>query len=530
METAIPYALANRRSKDEDLEGSSVMMDEPTANSSSPSFTDSPNLPHRDTMNNVFVSGTSLHTPTESRASSTTWSSTDGESEFTSEGGDSECYSDYSTESSEGSFGEEELQEMLISPRGRRPIVLPSQTPGAVGSAIACAVAKPPFPAPPVCEGLPFGGAEGLPFTLESLKQDLEKVGRAIITSTAGEVAAERAQTLASINWLASHIPNAVLDKLGREVRDNNGRHDEDEVDSLDDDKSSVGVDKVTDIVSDDNMSDVSELSNHDDELSYNEEETMKMVDPSDVSNVHICYGDLATFAHTQASSFFPEDESMPQMTKRRLTMGSNTLPEIDEIYPTRTPQQRPSLSTMGSILDSLPMKTDTCTSRKQSCSPSFLGMIPSKREVSSAPRLSSKGSMSTVTTASSTASTKHSQKKGVKGLLRRFKIGKSDNESMLRPPPPPMSPLDMARPNIPSTPNSLRWYAQKATTSGAKSNQVSTFTRVLSVKGARETANEKKNLPYATKYRCALLFVDISGFTKLSRLLDPESLSRVSF
>lgn len=34
--------------------------------------------------------------------------------------------------------------------------------------------------------------------------------------------------------------------------------------------------------------------------------------------------------------------------------------------------------------------------------------------------------------------------------------------------------------------------------------------------------------LPYAATYECALLFVDISGFTKLSTVLDPESLSKI--
>lgn len=35
-------------------------------------------------------------------------------------------------------------------------------------------------------------------------------------------------------------------------------------------------------------------------------------------------------------------------------------------------------------------------------------------------------------------------------------------------------------------------------------------------------------NLPIVTYFNCALLFVDISGFTKLSTLLDPENLSKV--
>jgi class 3 adenylate cyclase len=38
---------------------------------------------------------------------------------------------------------------------------------------------------------------------------------------------------------------------------------------------------------------------------------------------------------------------------------------------------------------------------------------------------------------------------------------------------------------------------------------------------------NDAPSLPYASKHDSALLFVDISGFTQLSTLLDPESLSR---
>ena len=36
--------------------------------------------------------------------------------------------------------------------------------------------------------------------------------------------------------------------------------------------------------------------------------------------------------------------------------------------------------------------------------------------------------------------------------------------------------------------------------------------------------------MPYAERHTCALLFIDISGFTKLSMLLDMESLSKVNF
>jgi class 3 adenylate cyclase len=41
-------------------------------------------------------------------------------------------------------------------------------------------------------------------------------------------------------------------------------------------------------------------------------------------------------------------------------------------------------------------------------------------------------------------------------------------------------------------------------------------------------STSEKKNIPYVSSFRTALLFVDISGFTKLSTEMDPENLSKV--
>jgi hypothetical protein len=515
-------------------------MDEPTANSSSPSTacsthqhpltsttTDNPRMYEADLRpvpRTYFPSNESL-------ASSALWSSTDGSSAMYSGGSDLESDSDYSSESSGSSFDEEEFQEMLISPRGRRPPVLS-------GASLRPTIPPPPMSFP-ATEGLPFGGPEGLPFTLESLKKDLEKVGRAIIASNAGEKAAERAQTLASINWLASHVPNAVLDKLGHEIRDTLD-HDKngDDENSQSSDGSTIGVDRMTDIISDDAMSEVSELSNLDDEPSHEEEETMKMVEPADVTNVGISYGDLATFAHTPASSFLPEEEDLvPQTSRRSSGLGSRYLPEIDEINPSRSPLHHPSMSTMGSILDALPMKNVEVGKddvfQKPTSTSSILDMIPSKRghegTTAMAALASRKGSMSTVTTASSTASTKQSKKKGVKGLLRRFKKGKSDPVEVLPPPPPPMSPLDVPRSKLPNTPDSFRWYGPQGAKSEGTTKRIASTPEEPSERMTGQNAAEKRSLPYSTKYRCALLFVDISGFTKLSRLLDPESLSKVS-
>jgi hypothetical protein len=43
-----------------------------------------------------------------------------------------------------------------------------------------------------------------------------------------------------------------------------------------------------------------------------------------------------------------------------------------------------------------------------------------------------------------------------------------------------------------------------------------------------RHFDNEKPKLPFVSSHKCAMLLVDISGFTQLSTLLDAESLSKV--
>jgi hypothetical protein len=440
-----------------------------------------------------------------------------------SEGSDeySEYSSDeYSDEDSDDDEEDDELNFEHLMPRR------PPPTPAGVAARPAPTPPIPipmpfPMPAMPASEGLPFGGVEGLPFTLESLKRDLEKVGRAIIQSNAGEVAAERAQTLASINWLASHVPNAVLDKLGHEIKNTLSEDDaHNELSKTGDD--SFGIEnKVTSIMSDDDeMSEVSDLSNHEDEPSYEDEETLKMVEPAEVPNVQISYGDLATFAYNQASSYLPEDDLRP------CVKGGGLLPEIDEVNPARSPLNNvPNLSlvstatgTMGSILDSLPMRRSSDGSfRDQPVMGSFNGGVM--------PVNTRRSSTSTVTTATSTASTKGSQKKGVKGLFRRLKKGpKGDIE-----PNAIINPL-----NVPGMPPKHPGTLGVQKGSGARAGEIESTKEVskpfsTSLVPQQQVVDSRK-LPYASKYRCALLFVDISGFTKLSRLLDPESLSKVSF
>jgi class 3 adenylate cyclase len=484
------------------------------------------------------------------------WSSTENASTMYSDESDDESYdsSDYSSGSGT-SYDEQELQQMLNSSRrGQRqlPAILPPRPKPAAATPAAIAAASTainPAPLPPISipnmeEGLPFGGAEGLPFTLESLKRDLMKVGQAIITSNVGEKAAERAQTLASINWLASHVPNAVLDKLGHEIRETLNQKDDDAASKSKnaEESGAIGVDKVTSIISDDEMSEVSDLSNHEDDPSYDEVETMKIVEPADVSGVQMSYGDLATFAHTQVSSYLPEDDTLQGLTRKSsgVSTGTGYLPEIDEINPSEDllldPKRSMSLSTIGSILESIPMRDGEYGSPlSNSCqnppsSSSILDMIPTKKGPDSHRQLpgpagvrpfTRRSSISTQSTATSTASANEPKKKGVKGLLRRFKKGKDASETRLPPPPPlppPASPFNFTR-HMPT---------RQSPTLRSKIPKPSPGTPARKpIAKQHEVIVDQRALPYATSYRCALLFVDISGFTKLSRLLDPESLSK---
>jgi class 3 adenylate cyclase len=55
---------------------------------------------------------------------------------------------------------------------------------------------------------------------LQSIRSDLEKVGRMIVSNNQGEKFLRRAHILASINLLATNIPSCVLDHLGQEIRE----------------------------------------------------------------------------------------------------------------------------------------------------------------------------------------------------------------------------------------------------------------------------------------------------------------------
>jgi hypothetical protein len=478
-------------------------VDEYTAGSTTPSSSNSrsvatPQLERRPLFPSPEVLESAMWTSSE-YSSSESFSSDDGD--------DDQDGSEYSP----GSYSASDSDEDELSVDGtasymRTMMGCPPPGPGAQsfgrppilgGLAPRRAMPPPPMTVP---EGLPFGAVEGLPFTLESLKRDLEKVGRAIISSNVGEVAAERAQTLASINWLASHIPNAVLDKLGHEIRDI-----VEGVEEVDEDLNGpareggrIAVEQTTNFGCSDSISEVSDLSHLDEESSdEDEEETMELVEPEHVSQVQVCYGDLTAFEIANATSFLPNEQ----------LNGS---------------QKDPTAATCGSsgqgILDLIPVKKARTNSVDTILTSNHPDIPLPTRPTIGIPETKLSKAEATM----AVQSEKSSKLKGIKGIFERFsKNGKRGPSSD--------SPCNdnMQQPFVKREQSTIE-EGTRSDAIGKLDNSTCLHPSFQPPLTQTQTITNKRALPYANKYRCALLFVDISGFTKLSRLLDPESLSKV--
>jgi hypothetical protein len=240
---------------------------------------------------------------------------------------DSSDYSSFSGASS----GDEESDDNRpgqAQPQGKslpKPILMP-----------------PPGPPPPPMEGLDLSA-------IAHLKSELMKVGQAIIQSNVGQERAERAQTLASINWLSSHVPNAVLDHLGHEIR----QMIEEEKGGVKDDGSTNEDKLATSVGNSDAMTDVSDLSEaYLDEMEYEHEEGADL--DAEVANMTATgYGDLANFAHAKASAFLPDMDTEPDETDAPQSSAFSSIDEMTGVdtngFVNRIPEAQPiSIHTMS--------------------------------------------------------------------------------------------------------------------------------------------------------------------------------------
>jgi class 3 adenylate cyclase len=151
----------------------------------------------------------SMETDSEEEDGSDSFSSED-ESSYSGRSGSGSGSGMYSVDSSEDD--DDEYADLMAS----MPIAL-----GREGGPSLPALTRPPSQAPlPIipCADQEDQPLEGLAM-LQSIRSELEKVGRMIVAKKDGEGFLIRAHILASINMLATNVPSCVLEHLGNEIK-----------------------------------------------------------------------------------------------------------------------------------------------------------------------------------------------------------------------------------------------------------------------------------------------------------------------
>jgi hypothetical protein len=453
-----------------------------------------------------------------------------------------------------------------------------------------------PQPPPMMQEGLDLS-------MLAKLKSDLLKVGQAIVQSDVGKIEAERAQTLASINWLSGHVPNAVLEHLGHETR----KILQDGENGSNSDGSNGGL--VSAVKQEDDMSQVSELSDQymeDMGQRTSMEDTPMAAMPQGPAPG---YGDLATLSEEKMNSFLPSGYSTMAPPGQGLLAGVDELTPIDMtgddqnvnsflpvLEPSSTNQSsgierygdiaaasgsvagrsRMNFSGAGSVASGRARKRVSGSasvvsrgsrgSRSKNRFASGNGSVASGRSRgrrasiaigdtqsvlsssnhSGGRRRKTKGSVdddsgSVVSSSNRSFSSRKSKKRGMKGLFKRIYNRSSRTPTAKKNPAVRIdvadaiiNPMDddfEATPMSPTAKQETKPIPAKATTESfaeekkesVSEEKIATGGPLLEIQRPKE-----KSLPRSQLYLCSLLFVDISGFTKLSTMLDPESLSKV--
>ena len=326
---------------------------------------------------------------------------------------------------------------------------------------------RPVFSAPlpiPAHDGPPL---EGLAM-LHNIRSDLEKLGQMIVKKKDGEGFLRRAHILASINMLAANVPSCVLEHLGEEIREalqfNPDGARSKAVDSLM--TASVFVSPCDA----DDQSDLSEAEMSD-------------------------FDDGVSFADDESVDYEPmEMEAMaPKGPKKRDSNESNGRIR-------RRPEKRnPS---MGSQANSSGPKP-----RKRS-----IGMDNTIR--------STKSGHSSVNSAEKEANLFERR-----ALARRSAMARKS--SAVGPDGAGASGVARKKVSISNGLGSSHTSRGGAPTRGVE-RSVSAMSCMSFESGRTGSTGGLQCIPSISYFQCALLFLDISGFTKLSTLLDPESLSKV--
>lgn len=369
---------------------------------------------------------------------------------------------------------------------------------------------------------------------------------------------AERGKTLSSINWLASHVPVSVLNRLGDEVRIGMEKQTSLTADSL-----------VTAFLSDqgekagrkaqnqsgeshgsEDVEDVSDLSEVDDYYTHNpgaierrrtalrDEGGLRVPLPprADVTSQPLTGG--KSFPHLSGNegehksldrrkSFDGQNgaqlsnRSIAQLnderTKHELALHSSWRQarlRRGSFNGSRSLQE--SMSSMESMFED---SQSTCSSKNREVLSQGMDGINGSMQRMSLHR----GNMAIHTEESSDAGDsvdKDNESIGHKLALRAFGIGSSNAKAAQSFTDP--FPCDSSEEE--RTQRKGRQAARRRSSRGVWQQYPQSFRR----RNALGRRNEETFLlPHSTRHQSALLFIDISGFTKLATTLDPESLSK---
>jgi class 3 adenylate cyclase len=370
------------------------------------------------------------------------WMETDDDTDYDSDysGSDLSDESSYlGTEKSGSMFSadfseNDEYADLMAS----MPIAL-----GREGGPTLPALARPPPQAPlPI---VPFADEplEGLAM-LQSIRGELEKVGRMIVAKKDGEGFLVRAHILASINMLATQVPSCVLEHLGHEIQQ-----------SLDFDADFSKPKPVESLVT---------SCIHLVDLDY--------LGASDISGMDM--DDDCSFSSNEDLCEYQGNIPLARTASIRNVSSAASAASFE------TPPPRPRLVKKASI------------SRRGSMSPMVKQASITRRN-----SMSSSGTLPTMP------------------LSRRSSLV-------------PWSPAVIMN----SRQGSVNSVSKTVTQSPAMQTTTRNAGRTLSGISFDSSAYADPaaigTIPSVSYFECALLFVDISGFTKLSTILDPESLSKV--
>ena len=353
---------------------------------------------------------------------------------------------------------------------------------------------------------------------------------------------AERGNTLSSINWLASHVPICVLNRLGDEVRIAMNSQKPLEAQSLvasfiskeskmgrlvagDDDEQSEVVSDLseTDEYYTPYPGDRKRVAQHENLLMEFNRTSSSNISASETDQQHQPQRSFYSFSTVESlskgnRSYFKDD--LPNQELLVQHIGKLRRPHQESFNALRSRQSLPESSTsfvsiLGDSQSSFSSKKIELSSQASSIDKMMGNLkrltLSSNMSIHSE-ETSDAGESNLKSDSSGRASERLKLAKRALGIgLSKTKGGRGEFNDPFQ--------FDDPGGEIETKRGSLG----KGRSSSISLQQFQTSSRRTNELGRRKG----ENLPYSSRHQSALLFIDISGFTKLATTLDPESLSK---